>query len=68
MVKQMSEEQIEKIKRPRGRPKKSDAETGRKMTIYVAPDVEEWLRVQPEGMSGAIAGLVRRAIKKEKRS
>jgi hypothetical protein len=55
----------EQKKRPPGRPKKSVDETGRKLTLYVAPDVEEWLRAQPESMSGAIARLVRNAMRKE---
>lgn len=45
----------------RGRPPKPIEELGKRINIYVAPDVEEWLRAQPEGMSKAIAKLVRQA-------
>jgi hypothetical protein len=34
---------------------------GRKVNVYMPPDVEAWLRDQPEGMSGAVARLVREA-------
>lgn len=52
----MNEEQV---KRRRGRPSKSAADRGRDVTVYLPPDVIEWLKSQPEGMSKAIARLVR---------
>ncbi|HMS56736.1 MAG TPA: hypothetical protein PKA27_15185 [Fimbriimonadaceae bacterium] len=57
----MSEEQP---KRGRGRPFKDPEERGRSVRIYMPPDVETWLRAQPEGMSQTIAKLVREQINK----
>jgi hypothetical protein len=66
MVKQMSEEQIEKVKRPRGRPKLDPGDLGRRANVYLAQDVDAWLKKQPGGASKAIARLVRQAIKDER--
>lgn len=48
-------------KRSRGRPKKTEADKGRKLTIYLTKDIDEWLQAQPGGISKAIAQLVRAA-------
>lgn len=54
----MSEE-----KKRRGRPSKPVEERGRSVRVYMAPDVEAWLRTQAEGMSASIARLVRAQTK-----
>lgn len=54
-VRRMSEVQKPK----RGRPALPTEERGRSVRVYMAPDVEAWLKAQPEGMSKAIAKLVR---------
>lgn len=55
----------EKPPAKRGRPTKPDGELGKRINIYVSPDVELWLRAQPEGISPAIARLVTKAISEE---
>lgn len=62
----MEEEKIEKQKRPRGRPKLDPEDLGRRANVYLAPDVDAWLKKQPGGASKAIARLVRQAIKEER--
>lgn len=57
----MSEEQ----RRGRGRPP-IGGETGKRMNVYLPPDVEEWLRSRPIPISQAISDLVRSEISKAK--
>jgi hypothetical protein len=54
-----------KVKRPRGRPKLDPADRGRRVSIYLARDIDAWLSLQPEGVSKAIARLVREAMRNE---
>lgn len=53
---------MQEEKRKRGRPPKPQGTTGEKVMTYLPPDVAEWLRSQPEGISPAIVKLVRREI------
>lgn len=52
-------------KRSRGRPKKAAGEHGKQLTIYLPPEVREWLKAQPEGPSKAICHMVRKAMRKK---
>jgi hypothetical protein len=54
-------------KRPRGRPPKAESERGAKYNVYLPPDLAEWLKAQPGGMSPAIQDLARKAISKQKK-
>ena len=48
--------------RPNSGPKPKPVK-GRKLTIYIMPDVEQWLRSQPGTVSETIADLVKIQMK-----
>lgn len=51
-----------------GRPPTDPEEHAKPVMVSMAPDVHEWLKAQPGGVSKTIAKLARLAMKKEKRS
>lgn len=55
-------EALEPVKRRRGRPTKDPEMVGSQYNVYLPRDVHEWLKSQPEGVSGTIVRLVHSAM------
>lgn len=50
-----------------GRPPKAPEDLFRKRMVSFAPEVHEWLKAQPGGVSKTIDELARKAMPKEKK-
>lgn len=51
-----------------GRPRKSaSGELTRKVLVSLTPEVHDWLKAQPAGVSATIDAFVKKAMKKEKK-